>query len=109
MDVQESVRRQFGPVAAAYATSSVHAGGPDLEAMIEAASLRGDEAVLDVAAGAGHTALAFAPRVTSVAAVDRPTTWACSCGLHNAGHDNIGGSARRRQLSPTAYYCHPLL
>lgn len=70
MDVQDSVRRQFGAVAAAYATSSVHAGGPDLAAMLEAASLRGDEAVLDVAAGAGHTALAFAPRVASVVAVD---------------------------------------
>ena len=70
MDIQESVRRQFGPVAAAYATSSVHAGGPDLEAMIAAAALRGDERVLDVAAGAGHTALAFAPYVASVVAVD---------------------------------------
>ena len=70
MDVQESVRRQFGPVAAAYATSSVHASGADLEAMIEAAGLRGDERILDVAAGAGHTALAFAPRVAAVVAVD---------------------------------------
>jgi ubiquinone/menaquinone biosynthesis C-methylase UbiE len=70
MNVQESVQRQFGPVAAAYATSSVHRGGPDLEAMLEAAGLRGDERVLDVAAGAGHTALAFAPRVASVVAVD---------------------------------------
>jgi SAM-dependent methyltransferase len=64
------VRRQFGPVAAAYATSSVHVSGPDLEAMLEAARLRGDERLLDVAAGAGHTALAFAPRVASVVAVD---------------------------------------
>jgi SAM-dependent methyltransferase len=70
MNVQESVRRQFGPVAAAYATSSVHAGGPDLEAMLAAAAIRGDERVLDVAAGAGHTALAFAPQVASVIAVD---------------------------------------
>ena len=70
MDRQESVRRQFGPVAAAYATSALHAGGPDLDAMLEAAALRGDERVLDVAPGAGHTALAFAPRVASVVAVD---------------------------------------
>jgi ubiquinone/menaquinone biosynthesis C-methylase UbiE len=70
MNVQESVRRQFGPVAAAYATSSVHAGGPDLAAMLAAIDLRGDERVLDVAAGAGHTALVFAPRVASVVAVD---------------------------------------
>jgi SAM-dependent methyltransferase len=70
MDIQESVRRQFGPVAADYATSSVHVSGPDLEAMLAAANLQGDERVLDVAPGAGHTALAFAPRVASVVAVD---------------------------------------
>jgi ubiquinone/menaquinone biosynthesis C-methylase UbiE len=70
MDVQESVRRQFGPVAAAYATSSAHVGGPDLAAMLEAGDLRGDERALDVGAGAGHTALAFAPRVVEVVAVD---------------------------------------
>ncbi len=70
MDVQESVRRQFGPVADAYATSGLHVAGPDLAAMIEAAGPRGDERVLDVATGAGHTARAFAPRVASVVAVD---------------------------------------
>lgn len=70
MDIQESVQRQFGPVASAYATSSVHRGGPDLEAMLAAANLQGDERVLDVAPGAGHTALAFAPRVASVVALD---------------------------------------
>jgi ubiquinone/menaquinone biosynthesis C-methylase UbiE len=70
MDIHESVRRQFGPVAAAYATSSVHVGSADLTAMLETADLHGDERVLDVAAGAGHTALAFAPQVASVVAVD---------------------------------------
>ena len=70
MGVKESVQRQFGAVAAAYGTSAVHAGGPDLEAMLAAADLRGDERVLDVGAGAGHTALAFAPRVASVLAID---------------------------------------
>ena len=70
LDIHDSVRRQFGPVAAAYATSAVHVTGPDLTAMLGAADLRGDERVLDVAPGAGHTALAFAPRVASVTAVD---------------------------------------
>jgi ubiquinone/menaquinone biosynthesis C-methylase UbiE len=69
MKVQEVVQRQFGPVAAAYATSSVQKGGPELTAML-AVELRGDERVLDVACGAGHTALAFAPRVAEVVAVD---------------------------------------
>lgn len=67
---KESVQRQFGAMAAAYGTSAVHAGGPDLEAMLAAATLRGDERVLDVGSGAGHTALAFAPRAASVLAVD---------------------------------------
>ena len=70
VSVKETVQRQFGPVAAEYATSLVHASGPDLAAMLAAAPLRGVERVLDVGCGAGHTALAFAPRVASVVAVD---------------------------------------
>lgn len=70
VDAKESVRRQFGAVAAGYATSDVHAGGPDLEAMLAAVALRGDERVLDAGTGAGHAALAFAPRAGEVVAVD---------------------------------------
>src|SRR5689334_9902907 len=69
-DVKNSVQRQFAPVAANYATSAVHVGGPDLLAMLDAAELRGDEQVLDAGCGTGHTALAFAPRVAEVVAVD---------------------------------------
>jgi len=70
VSVKEAVQQQFGPVATEYATSPVHATGPDLAAMLAAAPLRGVERVLDVGCGAGHTALAFAPRVASVIAVD---------------------------------------
>lgn len=69
-DVKNSVQRQFTPVAANYATSAVHVGGPDLTAMLDAAALRGDERVLDAGCGAGHTALAFAPRVAEVVGLD---------------------------------------
>src|SRR5215212_3014367 len=69
-DVKNSVQRQFGPVAANYATSAVHVAGPDLTAMLSAAALRGDERVLDAGCGAGHTALAFAARVAEVVALD---------------------------------------
>ena len=69
-DVKESVRRQFGRAAAGYATSAVHAGGPNLTAMLEAWPLRGNETVLDAGTGTGHTALAFAPSVRRVVAVD---------------------------------------
>lgn len=70
MEVKESVQRQFGPVAANYVTSQVHAAGPDLEAMLAATDLRGTEHVLDLGTGTGHTALAFAPRVAQAVAVD---------------------------------------
>jgi SAM-dependent methyltransferase len=63
-------KKHFGAVAAAYVTSSVHAGGPDLEALVRAAAPAGGEAVLDAGCGAGHTALALAPHVRSVVAVD---------------------------------------
>lgn len=70
MNVKESIQQQFGSVAAHYATSAVHAGGPDLQAMLDAAPLTGAERVLDVGCGTGHTALAFAPRAAEVVAVD---------------------------------------
>lgn len=70
MDVKQAVQDQFAPVARHYAASAVHAGGPDLQAMLAAAKLRGDETVLDVGCGTGHTALAFAPRAAAVIGVD---------------------------------------
>jgi ubiquinone/menaquinone biosynthesis C-methylase UbiE len=69
MDVKGSVQRQFGQVAANYATSTVHISGPDLEAMLAAAPA-GVARVLDAGCGTGHTALAFAPLVTEVVGVD---------------------------------------
>jgi ubiquinone/menaquinone biosynthesis C-methylase UbiE len=70
MTIQESVQRQFGQVASNYASSAVHVGGPDLEAMLNAIPLVGSERLLDAGSGAGHTALAFAPRVAEVVAAD---------------------------------------
>jgi SAM-dependent methyltransferase len=70
MDSKGAVQERFGPAAGDYATSAVHAGGPDLAAMVAAAGARGGERLLDVATGAGHTALAFAPLVREVVAVD---------------------------------------
>lgn len=68
--VQDSVQRQFGAVATAYTTSSVHAAGADLAALLEAAAIQGGERVLDVATGGGHTALALARQGVDVTAVD---------------------------------------
>jgi len=70
MDRTRAIREVFGAAAERYAASSVHAAGPDLEAMLEAAALRGEERVLDLGCGAGHTALAFAARGAHVEALD---------------------------------------
>ncbi|MBC8159977.1 MAG: methyltransferase domain-containing protein [Roseiflexaceae bacterium] len=70
MDIKTAVQSQFTPVAANYATSTVHAFGPDLAAMLASVALRGDERMLDAGCGAGHTALAFAPRVGVIVALD---------------------------------------
>jgi len=64
------VRRQFGATAAEYATSHVHAHGPSLGRLVELARPDAAWNVLDVATGAGHTALAFAPHVARVTATD---------------------------------------
>jgi ubiquinone/menaquinone biosynthesis C-methylase UbiE len=70
MDQSQSIQRQFGAAAARYATSSYHQSSPDLVNMLQAVTLTGDEQVLDVGTGTGHTALAFAPQVASVIGLD---------------------------------------
>ena len=64
------VQKQFGTSAADYATSTVHASGPSLTRLVELVPVRRDRSALDVATGAGHTALAFAPLVARVVASD---------------------------------------
>src|ERR1700682_1618737 len=64
------VRSQFGSVADAYATSTYHAAGRDLAALVLAAGASGTEQVLDLGCGAGHAALAMARGVAHVSAVD---------------------------------------
>jgi ubiquinone/menaquinone biosynthesis C-methylase UbiE len=60
MDLKESVTRQFGAVAANYATSFTHSQGPDLDRLVARAQELGAESVLDAGCGGGHTAFAFA-------------------------------------------------
>jgi ubiquinone/menaquinone biosynthesis C-methylase UbiE len=63
-------RAQFGAVAETYVTSAYHASGPDLQALVQAARPVATDDVLDLGCGAGHTALAIAPHVAYVTAVD---------------------------------------
>lgn len=70
-DGVERVRRQFGRAADDYATSEVHARGESLGMLVDLLTAgRRTGRALDVATGAGHTALAIAPHVDEVVASD---------------------------------------
>ena len=64
------VQARFGANAAEYVTSSVHATGASLARVVELVAPRPLWHALDVATGAGHMALAFAPHVARVVATD---------------------------------------
>jgi ubiquinone/menaquinone biosynthesis C-methylase UbiE len=68
--IHEKVQQQFGATAAAYSTSTGHGDRAALEALVALAAPRATDSVLDIATGAGHTALAFAPYVHRVVAYD---------------------------------------
>ena len=55
--------------AEAYATGE-HKSGRELQLVVDFAAPKGTERVLDIGTGAGHTALALAPRVSSVVLTD---------------------------------------
>lgn len=67
---QDYAAQNYGPRAADYVTSAVHAAGPDLDQM--AALLAGLSAavVLDLGCGGGHVSYRAAPHVARVVAVD---------------------------------------
>lgn len=64
------VQKKFGQAAADYAASAVHATGPSLSRLTELIEPLPTWRHLDIATGAGHTALAFAPKVAKVTASD---------------------------------------
>jgi len=71
MDGQyERVARQFGPSAAAYAVSSTHADAVALTDLVDRLQLANTDRCIDIATGAGNMALAMAPHVATVVAVD---------------------------------------
>ncbi|HWZ58598.1 MAG TPA: methyltransferase domain-containing protein [Gemmatimonadaceae bacterium] len=65
-----AVRATFGAAAAAYTVSAGHADAEALARVVAYAEATSSDVVLDVATGAGHTALALAPYVASVVALD---------------------------------------
>lgn len=70
MKEKEEVKKQFGANAAKYVDSKVHAKGASLQRLIDLVQPQPDWQVLDVATGAGHTALTFAPHVAHVTVTD---------------------------------------
>lgn len=70
MDLTAAVRKQFGAAARHYVTSSVHSGGPDLDALVAAAASRPGMRLLDVGCGTGHTTLALAAGGGAVTGLD---------------------------------------
>jgi ubiquinone/menaquinone biosynthesis C-methylase UbiE len=65
-----SLVQKFGAASTDCAASAVHAKGGSLARLMELVDPKPSWRVLDVATGAGHTALAFAPRVAKVTASD---------------------------------------
>jgi ubiquinone/menaquinone biosynthesis C-methylase UbiE len=69
-DTKSLVQAQFGANAANYVDSRSHARGASLPRLVEMTKPNRHWRMLDVATGAGHTALAFAPHVGEVVASD---------------------------------------
>ena len=64
------VAAQFGPRARAYVESSVHARGPDLDALEAIVGAARPERALDLGAGGGHVSYLMARHARSVVAAD---------------------------------------
>jgi len=85
------VEQQFGEVASAYLSSSVHSQGADLEEIADRLRRTLSADVLDLGCGAGHVSFAAAPHVTSVVAYDLSPDMLRTV-VHEArkrGHENI--------------------
>ncbi|MGH7916698.1 MAG: class I SAM-dependent methyltransferase, partial [Candidatus Binataceae bacterium] len=66
----QRVQAQFGSAAAAYSTSAGHSDAQMLARVVELARPEAHDQALDIATGAGHTAMALAPHVAQVVAYD---------------------------------------
>ena len=69
-EIHQRVNAQFGAAAAAYSSSLTHSDSGALSRIVELADPSPEYVVLDIATGAGHTALALAPHVNRVIAYD---------------------------------------
>lgn len=70
MTTKKDIQQQFARTSHAYLTSKTHAGDTDLDIILVLLTPEEHMSVLDVATGAGHTALKIAPFVREVVATD---------------------------------------
>jgi ubiquinone/menaquinone biosynthesis C-methylase UbiE len=98
------VQERFGAFAASYATSNPHARGNSLARLVELAAPQPAWTALDIATGAGHVALAFAPRIAHVVASDlTPQMLAVARGLASErGIANLSVAEMRAEALPFA-------
>ncbi|MEM7191950.1 MAG: methyltransferase domain-containing protein [Pseudomonadota bacterium] len=64
------IQKKFGEAASDYASCAIHAEGPSLARLKELIDPQPTWRQLDIATGAGHTALAFAPHIAKSTASD---------------------------------------
>lgn len=67
---EDHVEARFGPQAAAYVASAVHAGGADLDALAALLAAERPARLLDLGCGGGHVSFTAAPHCDAVTALD---------------------------------------
>lgn len=98
------VADQFGPQAASYVASAVHAAGADLDRMAARMRETGSARVLDLGCGGGHVSFAVAPVVASVTACDLSADMLAAVAAEAArrGLANVETRAGRAEALPMA-------
>ncbi|MEH7076797.1 class I SAM-dependent methyltransferase [Neobacillus drentensis] len=91
MDLKNDVKQQFGKSADSYVSSAIHKYGSDLQKLVDIAVVTGNEVLLDIATGGGHTANAFASLVEKVTAMDLTPEMlqAAEKFIRGNGHQNV--------------------
>jgi ubiquinone/menaquinone biosynthesis C-methylase UbiE len=69
-EIHELVKSQFGATASAYTVSNSHTDQVSLDLVVNLAQPKATDVAIDIATGAGHTAMAVAPYVAQMIAYD---------------------------------------
>jgi ubiquinone/menaquinone biosynthesis C-methylase UbiE len=90
LDPKALSRTSFGRHADEYVLSDSHAGGDDLERLVALAAPAPHWTALDVATGGGHTAIALAPHVARMVALDLTPEMLAAAQEHARGQGASG-------------------